>query len=318
MQRELTVGSVSWIESTPNPIWLAAKAKFLEPAWVPKTYVGLIATANPTPPPTIADFPTFQRGKEFRALTYCRIRVDIDDARQTIAGLKVLQAVHDPGWTPPFRLRRYPSIGVLGFLDGWNAFKQAWSFQYYQGESSPLSLVATQALHKNTSISAIPPEETVLVNSLVKFRAGAHTDKIGIETVGAPYHVPWVWCETALTFVGGQFKFYGRGSIFPSHAWYLDGQRITFVQQVGDSSFPSTQVPLIGPPPGLPAPYFGPRLSVPDVFSIDVPGLVLYPVLSKGASAVGPQVPVDADRGLLTPVDEHPYTAPAGRLVVSS
>jgi len=35
--------------------------------------------------------------------------------------------------------------------------------------------------------------------------------------------------------------------------------------------------------------YWGPRLTVSNPLAIDVEGLRIYPVLSKGASAYGPQ-----------------------------
>ena len=34
---------------TPHPVTLAAEAKLLKPAWVVKTYIGLVATSNPAP-----------------------------------------------------------------------------------------------------------------------------------------------------------------------------------------------------------------------------------------------------------------------------
>lgn len=243
---------------------------------------------------------------------YCHLRLTLDDRSQAVTAFEALDAVHDQGWTPPFRVARYPSIGALGILDGWESFKQAWSYQYQQGEASPVSVVNTQARHRNTTISSIPQAETVLVNGMIKFRAGQHTDRVGTETVGCPYHVPWVWCEMALTYANGQLKFYGRGSIFPSHAWYLDGKRVMRRDQVGDTTFPSRRIPVIGPPPSMPAPYFGPRLSIPNPLGIDVSRLALYSVLSKGASAIGPQTPQNADRGLPGSVETHPNTVSGG------
>ena len=46
MQRDIKVGSISWINELPNPVWFSGKAAILDPAWVPKTYMGLAATAN--------------------------------------------------------------------------------------------------------------------------------------------------------------------------------------------------------------------------------------------------------------------------------
>jgi hypothetical protein len=314
MQRELAVGSVSWINETPNPVWWAIKAKLLDPAWLVKTYIGLVATANPPPPSNIDDFKAFQDGRQFRALTFCRIRVTIDDSSQSVTAVEVLDAVRDPGWTPPFKVSSYPTTGVFTLLDGWTAFTRVWSFQYHQGEASPLSLVNTQARHNNTTITSISPDETMLVNSLIKFRAGNFTDEVGTKTVGCPYHVPWVWCETVLTYARGNFNLYGRGSIFPSHAWYLDGQQVMQRAQVSDTSFPSKRVQILPVPPSIP--YMGPRLPpIPNPLSIDAGGLAIYPVLSKGAPATGPQVALSADGGLTGSVETHPYTVAGGPVV---
>jgi hypothetical protein len=92
---------------------------------------------EPSTPSNIDDFKAFQNGKEFRALTYCHIRVTIDDSSQQITAFEVVDAVHDPGWTPPFKVSSYPTTGIFTLLDGWNAVRQVWSFQYHQGEASP-------------------------------------------------------------------------------------------------------------------------------------------------------------------------------------
>jgi len=161
-------------------------------------------------------------------------------------------------------------------------------------------------------ITTIPASETVLVDGIIKFRAGANTDRIGVDSVKCPYHVPWVWCETALTYDGTRFKLYGRGSIFPTHCWYLDGAKVATTNQVGDISFPSTV--SVWPPPSLP--IAGPRLVIPHPLTIDVHALNLYPVLSKGAPASGPQTSASADAGRTGPVDMHPNTVEGGNAVV--
>jgi hypothetical protein len=45
--------------------------------------------------------------------------------------------------------------------------------------------------------------------------------------------------------------------------------------------------------------------------AIDVNSLVLYPVLSAGAPGSAAQVPLGADKGLTTPVDQHPNSVKA-------
>jgi hypothetical protein len=303
MLQEIKVGSISWINERPNPVWFSGKAAMLDPDWVPKTYLGLAATANQMPPDPLNDFLAYQKEKDFRALMYCHLRVTIDDSTKQISKVEVLDAVHDPGWTPAFKARNYP----LALL----ATTEAWSFTAHQGEASPISLVATEARHKNSAITAIPGSEKVLANGIIKFRAGANTDRIGVEKVGCPFHVPWVWCEMVLTYVGTTFKLYGRGSVFPTHCWYVDGAKVATQDQVGDSSFPSASVTY--PPPWVPYPV--PRITIPEPLTIDVRALRLYPVLSKGAPAGGPQASLSADAGQTGAVDTHPFTVNGGALV---
>jgi hypothetical protein len=305
MQREIKVGSISWINEKPSPIWFSGKAALLDPDWVPKTYMGLVATSNHPPPAALASFPDYRKAKDFRALLYCHLRLTIDDQSRRITRVEVLDAVHDPGWTPAFRVRDYPLAG-LRFWD-----TDIWSFTAHAGEASPISVVRTEARHPNSAITTVPANETVLVDGIIKFRAGANTDRVGIESVGCPYHVPWVWCETVLTYDGSRFKLYGVGSIFPTHCWYVDGTQVASKAQVGDSSFPSAS--LVVPSPSMPVP--GPRLEIPQPLTINVTALNLYPVLSKGAPASSPQTPLSADAGRGGAVDTHPNTVAAGALV---
>ena len=300
MQRDIKVGSISWINESPNPVWFSGKAAILDPDWVPKTYMGLAATANSKPPDTISDFKAYQKDKDFRALMYCHLRVTVDDSTKQISKVEVLDAVHDPGWTPTFKARNYP-LALFATTD-------AWSFTAHQGEASLISVVATEARHKNSAITAIPGSEKVLANGIIKFRAGEHTDRIGIEKVGCPFHVPWVWCEMVLTYVGTTFKLYGRGSVFPTHCWYVDGAKVATKDQVGDSNFASPRT-VYG---GIRYPrrvVEGPRTS------IDVRALNLYPVLSKGAPASGPQASLSADAAQTGAVDTHPFTVTGGAVV---
>jgi hypothetical protein len=309
VQLEVKVGSVSWIKLDPNPVTFAASGVVLKPAWVPKTYIGLAATANDDPPTMIGNFHDFRSDKDFRALTYCHLGLEINNATKAVTKIVSISSFTDPGYTPPFSLTKYPSASVGSLVDGWKAFTSTWSFDYHEGEESPLSSVVVSGRHKNTTITGVPATETVLANQLVKFRAGAVTDDLGVSVVECPYHVPWVWCETVLTYAAGKFKLYGRGSLFPTHAWYLDGRQMTSQARLGDSSFP--KVPL----PGARAGAFGP-LSTRAVnsFAINVPALVLYPVLSKGATAKGPQTALSAEPALMGSVEGHPNTVDGGAL----
>jgi hypothetical protein len=72
----------------------------------------------------------------------------------------------------------------------------------------------------------VAANETILAHCLIKFRAGKAGDFIAIAVMGAPNHVPWVWCETILTYAAPKtLVLYGRGSGFPSHAFYCQGDR---------------------------------------------------------------------------------------------
>lgn len=299
-QCEFMVGTVSWIDDRPNPMVISAQAEMLSPDWIPKTYLGLAATSNPAPPTFLPDFRAYQGAKNFRSMTFCRFRVAFDDATRKVSNFQVLDAFHDGGWTPAFRMRYWPATIVL--------FRRSiYSLTAHQGEYSPLSVVNTQSRHRNSAIVTVPANEIVLVNALIKFRAGKHTDDIAIREVGSPYHVPWVWCEMVLTYVDGRFKVYGRGSIYPSHAWYFNGSRIQTQAQVGDDNFPLK--PLASFP--IPGPPTIPVLDVPTMV-INEYGLRIYPVLTRGAPASGSQVSLSDDNGRAGPVDNHPYTVAGG------
>jgi len=201
MQREVTIASVSWISRTPNPITLAVEAKTLAPEWVPKTCIGLAATSNPDPQLTVADFNTFRTEKNFRACTYCRLGLITDDKTGAVKTAVAIESWVDPGYTPPFSKWSFPST-VPGSILEWDF--SVWDSGWYPGEASPLSQVSIKSRHPNSTITGVPASEAVLVNSLIKFRAGKHTDDLGINTVKCPFHVPWVWCETLITLAAGK------------------------------------------------------------------------------------------------------------------
>ena len=180
-----------------------------------------------------SDFVAYQKSQDYRAITYCPITFYFDDATDSVTSYRVDGAFVDGGWTPDFKMTSYPSTLLSFDMDIYSA-------DAYPGEASPLSFVTIRARHKNTAITGVSPDETVLVNSLIKFRAGAHTDNIGVNSVGCPWHVPWVWCEALLTYAKGRFYVYGRGSIFPSHAWYLNDQQVMKTKEAGDATFPSS------------------------------------------------------------------------------
>jgi hypothetical protein len=295
MRHDVSIGCVSWINVVPNPIYFAASAFVYEPAWVPKTYIGLEATANSDPGDRIADFVAFRQTRDFRALMHCKVAFDWDPIKRQLSDLKVADSVYDPGYTPPFRMRRFPS-SLLSFDR--NVYSSSW----YPGEASPLSSINTQARHINTCIADVPKSETVLVNGVVKFRAGAHTDSVGVTTVKCPFHVPWVWSEMLLTWDGKKPKLYGRGSVFPSHSWYLNGERVVRTGQVGDASLPRRRVE---------------GAYVKNLYTIAVEQMQIFPVLSAGASASGPQRSAALDKGLKTAVEGQPNSVKAAKRVTA-
>jgi hypothetical protein len=296
VQREIKFGTISWINGTQNPIWFAAKAKLLDPDWVPKTYIGLYATRNSAPHANEGDFPAYRQAHDFRAMTYCRFKLDVDDATDSVTSFSVLDAFYDGGWTPDFKMTSYPSTVIKFDMD-------IYSTVAYPGEASPLSLVATQARHQNTALTGVSLDETVLVDALIKFRAGKHTDDIGVNKVGCPWHVPWVWCEGLLTYARGQFKVYGRGSIFPSHAWYLNDDQVQKTEEVGDATFPSSTAFSMSLWPAAPA-----VLSIPSLTGINVTALNLYPVFNKGVPAGSMQAPLSSETSYTGSVETHPNT----------
>jgi hypothetical protein len=306
MHHDIKVGTVSWISGKVNPMLTAAQAAVLSPDWVPKTYLGLVGTSNSAPPASLSDFKAFQAKKDFRALTYCHLSFDADPVTHAISNFKVHDAVHDPGWTPPFKVRNWPST-ALSFDTN------IYSFAWHQGEASPLSVVNTQSRHKNTMLKALPPDETVLVNGLIKFRAGKHTDDIGVNSVKSPYHVPWVWCELLVTYFKGAIKLYGQGSVFPSHAWYLNGTQVKTVAELADASFPLKAACISQPSAANP---LAPKICLPTN-EIEVTSLKLYKVLATGASASGAQPPASGDASRSGQVATHPNTVSGGSLVSS-
>jgi hypothetical protein len=254
--------------------------------------VGLFATSNP-PPPAKVNFSSLRASQQFRSMAFCRFEIEID-AGDKVSDFKVLEKFVDGGFTPPFDIGKVPSALIGALFEG--GAGEILDRQFHPGEASISSNVVTQSRHPNAEISTIPPSQAVLVDSLVKFRAGAHTDDVGIKIVGAPFHVPWVWCEMVLTYAGsGRFNVFGRGSSFPSHAWFVNDEIVARMPETGDTTFP--------------------RLLGPGTSGIDVPKLRLFPVLSAGAPGTGPQSSNTKEAG---PVTVHPNAAPAGTPVTAS
>jgi hypothetical protein len=152
VQLEFKIGSISWIKLDPNPVTFAISGVILEPDWVPKTYIGLAATANDDPSTSIADFNTFRSAQQFRAMAYCHVGVAVDDKTQAVTKVVPIANFTDPGYTPPFSLKKFPSAGIGSVFDGWQALKSTWSFSYHAGELSAVSSVVTGGRHPNSTI----------------------------------------------------------------------------------------------------------------------------------------------------------------------
>lgn len=201
---------ISWIDErglpmVDTPFLLRAGAG----SWPHKVIVGLVATSNPEPSVGYASAEQFLLPRQYRAALGLSLR-----------DLKLVQAETriDPGYTPP------PNNAKLG---SW--FKSMVplgdDLTYYPGEASALSGVVAGKLHASSHFS-VPAGWAVIVSALIKFRAGAHTDAVGIDKADSPVHVPWVWCEYALVQRQKNYRLLALGSRFPSHAWYVNGQQV--------------------------------------------------------------------------------------------
>jgi hypothetical protein len=215
----LDILGISWIDKRPLPqtgFWFVAGAIG---SWPRRVALGLVATANPTPPTTIPDASAFARTQQYRALLSCRVNEPFGKPRR-------LQSQQlSAGFTPPFDKSVVAAIERIGL-------PAATSDQsFYEGEASPVSGFILGKRHPVSTLD-IPSDASVVVSALVKFRAGEHTDSIGVSSdVGSPVHVPWVWCEYTLFVRQSRLYLACRGSKFPSHAWYVDGKQVAIAMQ---------------------------------------------------------------------------------------
>lgn len=206
--------SISWIDEKSLPkVGFQTVAGALT-KWPNRVLMGLVGTSNPRPSERIADTSVFARAKQYRALVELTV-----DLRST----KVTRSLIDPGYTPPFDKSKIDTIlrSVAPIPN---------DPDFHPGEQSAISGVVTGKLHPSSTLK-LGGDYKVLSSALIKFRAGAHTDKIGIEEANSPVHVPWVWCEFALVTCSTGYRLLGNGSTFPSHAWYVDGAQLTRVLQ---------------------------------------------------------------------------------------
>jgi hypothetical protein len=291
------IASVAWINAYPNPFqgqggvggYAVGQAgpigaPILQPDWIPKVYMGLVATANPTPPRQMEALRTFRASKGYRALLAARIRIIRDNRTGEPLQAQVSDIIIDGGWTPPFNRNDFLLSyfgGLLGAFNGDRGLQALNDPQYYSGVASIASAVLTTR-HPNSALT-LPPGERLLVDGLIRFRAGAHTDNVGVA-VGSPYHVPWVWNEFAVTYGSGRINVYGLASAFPTTWWYVNGRRVKCELRVGDTSFPTT-----------------------NMRTIDTSRLNVYPAISIGAPAGNGAAQV-ADTRPVGVIYNQPYT----------
>lgn len=285
VKKKVEVGVISWISERPHPLTMHGFRRLtLNPEWLFDTHVGLIATSN-SAPPVMVDFKTYQQTQQYRAMMFCSLEVEADEETDTIISLSVVEAFHDPGWTPPFDPWKVKATLAPALVD-----KDIKDRNFYPGEAGLGTKIQLQRYHDSSNMKGVVRADQVLVNGVLKFRAGKHTDDLGVKKVGAPFHVPWVWCEFLLAYKGGKIHLFGQGSEFPTHTWYLNGKSVFQVDRVGDTTFPIASSGLL-------------------TSEIDVEKMKIYPVLAVGMPAKYPQLQNSINSG---PVSTHPHTAKGG------
>lgn len=297
---DFQVIAVGWISPFPNPfngkdtglagnLWGQAQGattpKVLQPNWIPQVYMGLVATANETPPTRLSEPAQLLKRRQFRSMLGARFRLVMNPNSGEPIGATITGVVIDGGWTPPFSFARFLAPGaatLIPILNSQPDIQELKNTDWHRGYKSMISAVRNQR-HPNSALT-LPPGERLLVDALIRFRAGDETDYTG-TVIGSPYHVPWVWNEFAVTYGSGRVNVYGIASAFPTTWWYVNGNRIMCQPRLDDSEWPLKSWS----------------------FEIDTQRLRAYPALSTGASAKGnaPQIPDDQPQG---PVYQQPYT----------
>ena len=212
----IELASISWIDRKGLP---KVGFRFVAGAsisWYRRVIMGLVATAIRSRRIAQKCSLAFHKIQQYRALLSCTL---FGGPRPRIAAEQV-----DPGYTPPFDKSTIPALErPFAPVPDDKAF--------YPGESSPVSGIVIGKLHPCSTLS-VPSRSQVQLSALIKFRAGEHTDTIGISAdVGSPVHVPWVWCEYALVSSGSRRFLICNGSVFPSHAWYVNGRQVSKLLQ---------------------------------------------------------------------------------------
>lgn len=214
MVTKVTIACISWIDQAPLPSIGFRQFASAAVRWADRVMMGLVATSNPAPAPTIPSIGAFMRTRQYRAVQSCVVELG--------AVPRISDITLDPGYTPPFDKNKLDTVLRVFAPDAPG---------FHAGEKSALSGIVPARLHPSSSI-ALKSGDKVIVSGLLKFRAGASTDKIGIEKAKSPVHVPWVWSEFALVSNQAGYRLICRGALFPSHAWYVDGKQVEITEQV--------------------------------------------------------------------------------------
>ena len=310
MRYEVRVGVLGWIDvGGPWPIRSGGSfSALLDQAasgqgrdnskGIMRTYMGLMATANTPPVASPLDFKGYEKTKNFRAMIWARLAFDDGKPGQTgpvgasYVGGEAASRIVNPGYTPPVDLSK---VGVMGYIPPWLKQQRAHVADQtpYPAEASPLSEIYLEQVHPNSVLGAPAPNERLVASGLLRFRAGPHTDAVGLSDANSQYHVPWVWAEFQLTSLGGgRVRLRGASSQFPTVAWYLgDVQQQPVHRQTTDSGFHYTFL----------------------TNEVETAPLVIWPVLAAGAPRSMPEPSLDDDakfKGQVKPVTQLPYTCP--------
>jgi hypothetical protein len=298
---KITITALGWISMRTNPfstplgqfatasqVTGPLAALTFTPDWVPKTYIGLIGTRNPVPPLQLASPQDYAKTKAMRSLMSCTVVVTIDASSGQPIASRIEAPLLDPGWTPPFDFSLFPPLVLLKLGDP-DMQKEG----YAPGEQGALSGVYNTR-HPNSALFANGTSGAgngrILADAIMVFRAGEQTDQIGVNSVKAPWHVPWVWNEFALIYQGGTYTLRAVATKFPTTWWYVNGNMVHEQKEAVDTSLPGS-------------------FQLPDPrYQVATQSLVIYPVLAAGKPAHG------ADGQLQPQAQNLPYPGPVNAL----
>ncbi len=296
--------------------------------WIVNTYMGLMATSNSAPSQSPLDFKRYRARKDFRVMLWADLLFDgtpgTGSANARLAGPRSAALIVDDGTTPAVDPHKVGAMGTLTtvlevkdatldikdavvrrvvhpFGGGAPSPSHADSDEQLQSmvdpnsqpaEHSPLSAISFTKQHDNTVFPGIPAGERLIMNAVHRFRAGPHTDRVGMSQAKAAFHVPWVWAEILLTSLGnGRVRLRGASSIFPTVGFYLNDLPVGMPHpQATDASFPPLGV-------------------------LAVQSMRIWPVLSAGAPATMPEPSLASDMSYLgrkLRVTALPWSCPGG------